>query len=93
MVYFIGYLCRALAGRSGMFGEAGGVELHEGHVGCCAAGPEGHGNAVAGAGSRGGGACIDLAATAAGQHDRRGQHWLQLPLVQYAHAHAALLVV
>ena len=76
-----------------MPGEAGGVELHEGHVGSRAAGPESHGNAVAGAGGRGGGACIDLAATAAGQHDGCGPHRLQLPLVQHAHAHAAILVV
>ena len=76
-----------------MPGEAGGVELHEGHVGSRAAGPESHGNAVAGAGGRGGGACVDLAATAAGQHDGCGPHRLQLPLVQHAHAHAAILVV
>ena len=53
--------------------EAGGMELDEFQVAQLGAGPEGHGQAVAGGDVRIAGVAVDLAAAAGGQHHRVGQ--------------------
>lgn len=71
-----------------------GVELHELQVAHDTARTPGHGDAVAGRRGRVGGAGVDLAHAARGQHRMAGQHVLLLAIgIAHAGAHAALLSV
>src|SRR6185295_11416841 len=59
--------------------EAGRVELHELHVGDPAAGPPGHGDAVAGGAARRGREEIDAPRAAGGEDGGAGGEGLDLP--------------
>ncbi len=72
--------------------EAGGVELHELHVGDPAAGAPGHGDAVAGGHVRVAGVEVDLAGTAGGEDHAAGDqgHDLSRAPVQHVGADTAV---
>ena len=69
--------------------QAGGVELHEFHVGHPAAGPPGHGDAVAGGHIRIGRIQVDLGGAAGGQHHGSGQNDVGFAGLDIVHIGAA----